>query len=62
MQFRKLALLLLNENYGINGVSEDAWEIIASGLEDEGNNNDILEAVEKRCDRYFLPYDIEILS
>ena len=50
MTYRNLALLLLDDEYGIN---RQAWKLLADLLEDNGDN-DVIDAVQEKGGRYCL--------
>lgn len=49
---RELAIALLDDEHGI---STNAWKMLSAVLEEEGNNEDILNAVKAQDGRFFLP-------
>ena len=48
---RKLAIALLNDNWGIN---EDAWTQLRTLLESEGGNADLINSVQSDEGRFYL--------
>lgn len=52
MKIRQLAIALLDDD---EGISLDAWELLADALEEEGNNDDLINAVAGCDDRVYLP-------
>lgn len=48
---RKLAIAILNDNYGI---PEQGWKQLKELLEQEGNNDDLINAVDASEGRFFI--------
>lgn len=54
---RKLAIALLDDENGINGEAWDQLKVLLL-CDEQGDNKDIINAVEESKGRFFLPEDM----